>query len=50
MDAERRPKFAYDRDIHEHCPRRAHFDARHFVKQFGDEGHREGWCLRAASA
>jgi hydrogenase small subunit len=45
MDAERRPKFAYDRDIHEHCPRRAHFDAGHFVEQYGDEGHREGWCL-----
>jgi hydrogenase small subunit len=45
LDGERRPKFAYDRDIHEHCPRRAHFDAGHFVKQFGDEGHREGWCL-----
>lgn len=45
LDAERRPKFAYDRDIHEHCPRRAHFDAGRFVKQFGDEGHREGWCL-----
>jgi hydrogenase small subunit len=45
MDAEKRPKFAYDRDIHEHCPRRAHFDAGHFVKQYGDEGHREGWCL-----
>ncbi len=45
LDEEKRPKFAYDRDIHEHCPRRAHFDAGHFVKQFGDEGHREGWCL-----
>ena len=45
LDDQRRPKFAYDRDIHEHCPRRAHFDAGHFVKQFGDEGHREGWCL-----
>jgi hydrogenase small subunit len=45
LDGERRPKFAYDRDIHEHCPRRAHFDAGRFVKQFGDEGHREGWCL-----
>ena len=45
LDQERRPKFAYDRDIHEHCPRRAHFDAGRFVKQFGDEGHREGWCL-----
>ena len=45
LDAERRPKFAYDRDIHEQCPRRAHFDAGRFVKQYGDEGHREGWCL-----
>ena len=45
LDQERRPKFAYDRDIHEHCPRRPHFDAGRFVKQFGDQGHREGWCL-----
>jgi hydrogenase small subunit len=45
LDHERRPKFAYDRDIHEHCPRRPHFDAGRFVKQFGDEGHRQGWCL-----
>ena len=35
-------KFAYDRDIHEHCPRRAHFDAGRFARQFGDEGHRAG--------
>ena len=45
LDDLKRPKFAYDRDIHEHCPRRAHFDAGRFVKQFGDAGHREGWCL-----
>jgi len=45
LDQQRRPKFAYDRHIHEHCPRRAHFDAGHFVKQFGDQGHRQGWCL-----
>jgi hydrogenase small subunit len=44
-DEERRPKFAFDRDIHEHCPRRAHFDAGNFVKVYGDDGHREGWCL-----
>lgn len=44
-DEQRRPKFAFDRDIHEHCPRRAHFDAGNFVKQYGDDGHREGWCL-----
>ena len=37
--------FAYGRTIHEHCPRRAHFDAGRFAQQFGDEGHRQGYCL-----
>jgi hydrogenase small subunit len=45
LDAEKRPKFAYDRMIHEHCPRRAHFDAGRFAKKFGDAGHEQGWCL-----
>lgn len=45
LDAKGRPMFAYGRTIHEHCPRRAHFDAGRFVEQFGDEGHRQGWCL-----
>jgi len=45
LDDEHRPKFAYDRTIHEHCPRRAHFDAGRFAKAFGDDGHRSGWCL-----
>jgi hydrogenase small subunit len=45
LDELHRPKFAYDRVIHEHCPRRAHFDAGRFVLQYGDEGHRHGWCL-----
>jgi hydrogenase small subunit len=45
LDDERRPKFAFDRNIHDQCPRRAHFDAGQFVKQYGDYGHREGWCL-----
>jgi hydrogenase small subunit len=45
LDALGRPKFAYDRTIHDHCPRRAHFDAGRFATQFGDEGHRSGWCL-----
>ena len=40
-----RPLFAYGRTIHEHCPRRAHFDAGRFAVTFGDEGHRQGWCL-----
>ena len=45
LDDKKRPKFAYDRVIHEHCPRRPHFDAGRFAKQFGDEGHRNGYCL-----
>jgi hydrogenase small subunit len=45
LDGDRRPKFAFDRHIHDQCPRRAHFDAGQFVRQYGDHGHREGWCL-----
>ena len=45
LDAEGRPLFAYGRTIHENCPRRPHFDAGRFAVQFGDEGHRQGYCL-----
>jgi hydrogenase small subunit len=45
LDAENRPKFAYGRLIHENCERRAHFDAGRFALEFGDAGHRQGWCL-----
>ncbi len=45
LDQHGRPEFAYGRLIHDHCPRRAHFDAGRFVKEFSDEGHRQGWCL-----
>lgn len=45
LDDKRRPKFAFDRTIHDHCPRRAHFDAGRFVETFGDESHRQGYCL-----
>jgi hydrogenase small subunit len=45
LDEKGRPKFAYGRTIHEHCPRRAHFDAGRFAERFGDEGHRLGYCL-----
>jgi hydrogenase small subunit len=45
LDEFRRPKFAYERVIHENCPRRAHFDAGRFAMAFGDEGHRKGFCL-----
>jgi hydrogenase small subunit len=45
LDDKGRPKFAYGRTIHEHCPRRPHFDAGRFAQKYGDEGHRQGWCL-----
>ncbi len=40
-----RPYFAYGERIHDHCERRAHYDAGQFVREWGDEGHRHGWCL-----
>lgn len=40
-----RPLFAYGHRIHDTCPRRAHFEAGRFVREWGDEGHRQGWCL-----
>lgn len=45
MDAEGRPLFAYGQLIHENCERRGHYDAGEFVENWGDEGHRQGWCL-----
>lgn len=45
LDDKMRPKFAYGRLIHENCERRPHFDAGRFAEQFGDEGHRQGYCL-----
>ena len=44
-DQYRRPLFAYGERIHDHCERRAHFDAGQYVEIWGDEGHRAGWCL-----
>jgi len=45
LDAKNRPLFAYGKRIHDNCERRSHFDAGQFVRQWGDEGHRQGWCL-----
>ncbi len=47
LDDKGRPLFAYGRTIHDHCPRRAHFDTGRFARQYGDEGHRLGYCLYA---
>jgi hydrogenase small subunit len=40
-----RPLFAHGARIHDNCERRGHFDAGEFVREWGDEGHRKGWCL-----
>jgi hydrogenase small subunit len=45
LDAKGRPLFAYGKRIHDNCERRAHFDAGQYVREWGDEGHRQGWCL-----
>lgn len=47
LDDKGRPLWAYGRTIHEHCPRRAHFDHGRFARMYGDEGHRLGYCLYA---
>lgn len=40
-----RPYFAFGKRIHDNCERRSHYDDGQFVRQWGDEGHRQGWCL-----
>jgi hydrogenase small subunit len=45
LDQYRRPLFAYGKIIHDQCERRAHYDAGRFVQEWGDDGHRKGWCL-----
>ncbi|MEZ4414959.1 MAG: hydrogenase small subunit [Gemmatimonadota bacterium] len=45
LDSHRRPLFAYGKTIHDNCERRAHFDAGQYVEEWGDPGHRKGYCL-----
>lgn len=45
VDKLKRPLFAHGQIIHDNCERRGHFTAGEFVKEWGDEGHRKGWCL-----
>jgi hydrogenase small subunit len=44
-DSQGRPYFAYDEEVHEECERHDHYEAGRFVWAWGDEGHRQGWCL-----
>ena len=45
LDDNGRPLFAYGKLIHDNCPRRAHYEEGNFVKEFGDEGTMNEWCL-----
>ncbi len=45
LDRYNRPLFAYGDTIHDQCERRAYYDAGLFVEEWGDEGHRKGYCL-----
>jgi hydrogenase small subunit len=44
-DGRGRPHFAYGEEIHEECERHDHYEDERFVLEWGDEGHRQGWCL-----
>jgi hydrogenase small subunit len=45
LDAFRRPRFAYGKLIHDACEKRGHYDAGQYTEQWGDAGHRRGYCL-----
>jgi [NiFe] hydrogenase small subunit len=45
LDEFGRPVFAYGLTIHDFCHRRAHYEDGNYAEAFGDEGHRQGWCL-----
>ncbi len=44
-DSSGRPLFAYGDEIHEECERHDHYEEGRFVLEWGDAGHRKGWCL-----
>ncbi|MDR2106469.1 MAG: hydrogenase small subunit [Coriobacteriales bacterium] len=39
------PSLMFDQYIHDNCPRRGHFENGEFVRQFGSEEERKGYCL-----
>jgi len=40
-----RPLFAYGDTVHQQCESLPHYRKKEFVKEWGDAGHRAGWCL-----
>jgi quinone-reactive Ni/Fe-hydrogenase small subunit len=45
LDAYNRPLWAYEGRIHDNCERRGHYELGEFVKEWGDEGAKKGYCL-----
>lgn len=45
LDKFNRPLWAYEGRIHDNCERRGHYELGEFVKQWGDEGAKKGYCL-----
>ena len=45
LDKFNRPLWAYQGRIHDNCERRGHFELGEFVKEWGDEGAKKGYCL-----
>ncbi len=44
-DNANRPFFGYGEEIHDDCPREDYYEQQRFVLEWGDEGHKNGWCL-----
>jgi len=45
LDRFNRPKWAYEGRVHDNCERRGHYELGEFVKEWGDNGAKKGWCL-----
>ena len=45
LDSYNRPLWAYEGRVHDNCERRGHYELGEFVKEWGDEGAKKGWCL-----
>lgn len=45
LDKFNRPLWAYEQRVHDNCERRGHYELGEFVKEWGDEGAKQGWCL-----
>ncbi len=45
LDKFNRPLWAYEQRVHDNCERRGHYELGEFVKEWGDDGAKNGWCL-----